>query len=150
MRVFARDADKGDNMRLMTRALLRARELASGAPTLDGDVNLMDGAREETARASLAILVAIGEMKSAGIHSIALETLQRLVKEDVSGAGPELLRGYLREQTETQTAFATRAGVTGPQLSLFLSGHRTPALATALRIAQASAGAVPVESWGSK
>lgn len=61
--------------------------------------------------------------------------------------GRDLLAAYLTEKKLTHEAFAARAGVPGPQVSLWLSGHRRPGLENAFRIQDATGGAVPASSW---
>lgn len=61
--------------------------------------------------------------------------------------GFSLLRKYLDEHEETQSAFAERAGVSGGALSDWLAGKRGPDITSAVAIQEATGGAVPVESW---
>lgn len=62
--------------------------------------------------------------------------------------GRELLAKYLEDNNkETQTAFADRAGVSAQAVSGWLSGERWPDVTSAVAIARATDGAVPVESW---
>lgn len=61
--------------------------------------------------------------------------------------GNELLKKYLDDNNETQSAFAVRAGVSGGSLSGWLSGKTAPDIYSAGKIEDATAGAVPVRSW---
>jgi DNA-binding transcriptional regulator YdaS (Cro superfamily) len=57
----------------------------------------------------------------------------------------EQLRTYLEGRNKGD--FARSVNIVPVYLSHILSGVRTPSLALALRIARATDGAVPVESW---
>jgi transcriptional regulator with XRE-family HTH domain len=61
--------------------------------------------------------------------------------------GSAILRKYLDDNNETQTAFAERAGVATGALSDWLAGKRGPDVTSAVAIAKATNNVVPVESW---
>jgi DNA-binding transcriptional regulator YdaS (Cro superfamily) len=65
-------------------------------------------------------------------------------------SGPSLLRKYLDDHDETQSAFADRAGVNGGALSTWLAGDRAPDLSSAHAVERATGGAVPTEAWDRK
>jgi len=62
-------------------------------------------------------------------------------------SGIERLASYLARKGLTQGAFALLARVPAPQVSMWLAGRRRPGLASALKIARATQGAVPASSW---
>jgi transcriptional regulator with XRE-family HTH domain len=57
------------------------------------------------------------------------------------------LAAYLKRHKLTQLAFAEKAGVPVPQVSLYLSAIRRPGLESALKIERATDGAVRAEDW---
>lgn len=61
--------------------------------------------------------------------------------------GSALLRSYLKRTGQMQKEVAAAAGLLEDQVSRFLSGDRNPSLSSALAIAKATGGAVPVEAW---
>lgn len=61
--------------------------------------------------------------------------------------GRQKLRRYLAKKKLTQDAFAAKAGVPGPQVSLWLNGERTPGLASAFAIEEATGGEVKASDW---
>lgn len=58
-----------------------------------------------------------------------------------------MLKDFIKTTGETQEVWARRLGVGQAYLSLLLNGKKTPGLDLAVRIARATHGAVPVESW---
>jgi DNA-binding transcriptional regulator YdaS (Cro superfamily) len=61
--------------------------------------------------------------------------------------GVAKLKSYMKARALTQSAFAEKAGVPGPQVSLWLSGARCPSIASALKIETATGGKVVVSDW---
>lgn len=61
--------------------------------------------------------------------------------------GIALLERHLTETDTSRAAFARRAGLHASTIQKILDGDRHPDLHTALAIASASDGAVPIESW---
>ena len=57
------------------------------------------------------------------------------------------LRQFLASKKLSQEEFAARAGVPGPQVSLWLSGRRRPNLDSAFKLELATGGAVKVRDW---
>lgn len=57
------------------------------------------------------------------------------------------LQTYLITIGARQQDFADAISISRPYLSLLLSGQKRPSLDLALRIADATGGAVPVTSW---
>lgn len=57
------------------------------------------------------------------------------------------LKSYLAAARIKQTDFAAKVGISPSFLSDILHGNRTPSLATAGRIAEATRGKVPVSAW---
>lgn len=64
-----------------------------------------------------------------------------------SGMGNELLRAYLDDNGEGQTAFAARAGVASSSLSEWMHDKSAPDIYSAKLIEDATEGAVPIASW---
>lgn len=60
---------------------------------------------------------------------------------------PTTLHDYLRKRGETQEAFAARAKVPAPMVSMWASGRRLPGLAHAIAIEDATAGEIPARYW---
>jgi transcriptional regulator with XRE-family HTH domain len=59
-----------------------------------------------------------------------------------------LLEKYLKKNDdESQAHFAARAGVSQSALSAWLRGTRTPDIASAVAVEEATGGAVSVASW---
>ena len=61
--------------------------------------------------------------------------------------GRDRLAAHLKRNGLTQLAFAERARVPGPQVSMWLSGRRRPGLESALKIERATAGEVRAADW---
>lgn len=59
----------------------------------------------------------------------------------------EKLRSYLEANSLSQAAFAVRVGLNQATISKLCAGSMRPSLETAARIAAATDGAVPYESW---
>ena len=57
------------------------------------------------------------------------------------------LSQFLKTKSIRQQEFADAISISRPYLSLLLSGQKRPSLDLALRIADATGGAVPVTSW---
>jgi transcriptional regulator with XRE-family HTH domain len=62
-------------------------------------------------------------------------------------AGVAKLKRYIGREGLTQSGFAVKAKVPGPQVSLWLSGQRRPSITSALKIQTATAGEVTVADW---
>lgn len=58
----------------------------------------------------------------------------------------ELAR-YLDSRHETQADFAARVGVTGPIVSMWVTGERRPNVDNAFAIERATGGVVPATAW---
>jgi len=61
--------------------------------------------------------------------------------------GARLLRSYLDRTGVKRQAFATEVGCTTAAMRYWVKGERTPTIALALNIANATGGEVPIESW---
>jgi transcriptional regulator with XRE-family HTH domain len=59
--------------------------------------------------------------------------------------GMQTLADYLKGKKKAE--FARQLGISSSQLSQYLSGYRRPRFEQMLKIAIASGGAVPIESW---
>lgn len=59
----------------------------------------------------------------------------------------QTLKQYLSDNEVKQVAFARRVGMSRGFLGDLLAGRRTPGLALAKRISDATDGAVPMSSW---
>ncbi len=57
------------------------------------------------------------------------------------------LSDYLKKKNETASAFARRLEISRSAVSHLISGHRTPSLHLALRIADATSGEVVAADW---
>jgi transcriptional regulator with XRE-family HTH domain len=53
----------------------------------------------------------------------------------------------MKKTKTVQAEVARRAGISQSEISLLLSGKRSPSLATARAIAAATGGAVTIDSW---
>jgi transcriptional regulator with XRE-family HTH domain len=60
---------------------------------------------------------------------------------------PERLSAYLKRTKTTQADFARLVEMTGPMLSMVLSGRRTPGRDASLNIELATGGKVPARLW---
>ena len=58
-----------------------------------------------------------------------------------------LLAEYLKRKKISQSEFARLAGIPGPQICQWTNGPRTPSLVNALKIEQATRGAIPASYW---
>lgn len=58
-----------------------------------------------------------------------------------------MLKEYLVTSGQTQSSFAEKLGIARAYLSEIVAGKKVPSLALAFAIAEATGGAVPVESW---
>lgn len=61
--------------------------------------------------------------------------------------GPERLVGWRKGKGLTQFCAAQLFRVSQAALSEYENGHKSPGVQVALRIAEATAGEVPVEAW---
>lgn len=64
--------------------------------------------------------------------------------------GRMTLSEWLQEKGTSQEAFASAVGASQGQISRLLSGARGPGLSLAMKIEEATAGAVPASSWVEK
>jgi predicted transcriptional regulator len=60
------------------------------------------------------------------------------------------LRKYLDRKKMRPFEFAALCGVSRPAVSMWLHEYRTPDLTSALKIAHATKGEIPVEAWKKK
>jgi transcriptional regulator with XRE-family HTH domain len=61
--------------------------------------------------------------------------------------GREKLRRFLEKHELTQEAFAAKAKVPGPQVSLWLSGKRRPGPDSIAKIEKATDGEITLADW---
>lgn len=68
-------------------------------------------------------------------------------QKDVRPGGPNLLRGWRGRLGLTQSQAASKLGIDCFQVSRYERGAGRPSLVNASKIANATDGAVPFESW---
>jgi transcriptional regulator with XRE-family HTH domain len=59
----------------------------------------------------------------------------------------ERLREWMQGQGHTQATFSTASGFSDALVSMWLSGHRRPSLASAVRLEALTGGSIPVAAW---